>query len=244
MKKLLAIMLAALLLLSLFGGAVNRIIEVEIEEKIYSDLVGLCAVISENYGFAGREFVEILQKDGALETINELQKSYYKELIKSDSTEKQAASASAILAADYIATKFIFEDNNNLTVEDMAKIMTKKYEVNSNYRAFEYITDLVARNPNRFKTNDYGDYQGEVWGRIEDKYIYIIKSVFDREMALAGFNSTAFLSWAKRLDLLLHDKEKRTKKARISSQVANCVCISKTLPIQFTEIKPDDPLPF
>lgn len=226
------------------GGAVNRIIEVETEEKVYHDLVGLCAVINENYGFAGREFVEYLQENGNLEKVNALQKQYYKELLKSDSTDKQAASASAILAADHIVTELIFQDGNNLTVEDVAKIMTKKDDVNVNSRAYDYILELVARNPNKFKTNDFGEYQGEVWGKIEPEHIYIIKSVFDREMSLAGFNSTAFLSYSKRLGLLLCDPDKRTKKARITNSTTNCVCILKNPPPNFVKLKPDDPLPF
>ena len=226
------------------GGAVNRIIEVETEEKVYHDLVGLCAVINENYGFAGREFVEYLQHNGNIEKVNVLQKQYYKELLKSDSTDKQAASASAILAADHIATELLFQDGNNLTVEDMAKIMTKKDDVNVNSRAYEYIFELVARNPNKFKTNDFGEYQGEAWGKIEADHIYIIKSVFDREMSLAGYNSTAFLSYAKRLGLLVCDPDKRTKKARITNSPINCVCILKNPPPNFVELKPDEPLPF
>lgn len=226
------------------GGAVNRIIEVETEEKVYKDLVGLCAIINENYGFAGREFVEYLQENGNIEKVNALQKQYYKELLKSDSTDKQAASASAILAADHIVTELIFQDGNNLTVEDMAKIMTKKDEVNVNSRAYDYILELVARNPNKFKTNDFGEYQGEAWGKIEPEHIYIIKSVFDREMSLAGYNSTAFLSYAKRLGLLLCDHDKRTKKARIANSPTNCVCILKNPPPNFVELKPDDPLTF
>ena len=188
--------------------------------------------------------MEYLQENGNIEKVNALQKQYYKELLKSDSTDKQAASASAILAADHIVTELIFQDGNNLTVEDMAKIMTKKDDVNVNSRAYEYILELVARNPNKFKTNDFGEYQGEAWGKIEPEHIYIIKSVFDREMSLAGYNSTAFLSYAKRLGLLLCDPDKRTKKARIANSPTNCVCILKNPPPNFAELKPNDPLPF
>lgn len=222
------------------GGAVNRVIEFECAEKVYSDLVGICSVIQSNYGFAGREFVEYLQTDGAVERVNALQKEYYRELLKSDSTDKQAASASAILAADYIATELIFKDGNNLTVEDLEKIMTKKKEVNVNNRALEFVYELVERNPNKFKPNEYGDYQGEVWGKIDDDFIFIIKSVFDREMGNAGFNSTAFLAWAKRNDIIITDNGKRTKKARITGSATNCVCIRKNLnefePEQFEEV--------
>lgn len=222
------------------GGAVNRVIEFECDEKVYSDLVGICSVIQSNYGFAGREFVEYLQTDGAVERVNALQKEYYRELLKSDSTDKQAASASAILAADHIATELIFKDGNNLTVADLERIMTKKREVSVNSRALEFVFELVERNPNKFKPNDFGDYQGEAWGKIEDDYIFIIKSVFDNEMSNAGFNSTAFLAWAKRNDIIITDAGKRTKKARIVGAAINCVCIRKDFnkdePLQYEEI--------
>ena len=222
------------------GGAVNRVIEFECAEKVYSDLVGICSVIQSNYGFAGREFVEYLQTDGAVERVNALQKEYYRELLKSDSTDKQAASASAILAADHIATELIFKDGNNLTVADLEKIMAKKKEVNVNCRALEFIYELVERNPNRFRPNDFGEYQGEVWGKQETDFIYIIKSVFDREMVNGGYNSTAFLAWAKRNDIIITDNGKRTKKARITGSATNCVCIRKNLnefePEKFEEV--------
>lgn len=207
------------------GGAVNRIIEFECAEKVYSDLIGLVQIITGNYGFAGREFVEYLQTDGAFDRVNAMQKDFYRELLKSDSTEKQAASASAILAADAIATELIFHDGNALTVEDMAKIMTKKQEVNVNIRALEYIYELVGRNPLRFRPDDRGEYKGEVWGKIETDKIYIIKSVFDREMQTAGFNSTAFLSWAKRNGHILTDKDRRTKNAQVAGSVLSTVCL-------------------
>ena len=226
------------------GGAVNRVIEFECDEKVYSDLVGICAVIQSNYGFAGREFVEYLQTDGAFDRVNALQKEYYRELLKSDSTDKQAASASAILAADHIATELIFKDGNNLTVADLEKIMTKKKEVNVNNRALEFIYELVERNPNRFRPNDFGEYQGEVWGKSEETCIYIIKSVFDREMGNGGFNSTAFLAWAKRNDITITDNGKRTKKARITGSATNCVCIKKNLnEFETAQIEEMDMLP-
>lgn len=222
------------------GGAVNRIIEFECAEKVYSDLVGICAVINANYGFAGREFVEYLQSEGAAERVNALQKQYFKELLKSDSTDKQAASASALLAADHVATELFFKDGNNLTVADLAAIMTKKEEVNVNSRAYDYILELVVRNPNKFKPNEFGDYQGEVWGKTDLDNIYIIKSIFDREMGLAGFNSTAFLAWAKRNDLLLTDNGRRTKVFRINGTPTNCVCIVGKTALESQKFEPVD----
>ena len=121
--------------------------------------------------------------------------------------------------------------------------MTKKAEVNVNQRALEFVYELAERNPNRFKANEFGDYQGEVWGKKEDDCIYFIKSVFDREMANAGFNSTAFLAWAKRMGYIDTDKNKRTKKAWILGGSVNTVCVKKEKqPAEVTTIY-DDELP-
>jgi hypothetical protein len=212
------------------GGAINRIIEIECTEKVYSDLVGLCSVINNNFGWAGAEFVGWLQTDGAFERINSLQKEYFHELLKVDSTDKQAASASAILAADHIVTELIFKDGNNLTVEDMEKIMQKKSEVDVNLRAYESIVEMVESNINHFKKNDFGEYQGEVWGKVDTEYYYIIKSIFDREMQNRGFNSAAFLAWAKKKNMLSYEANRSNKKVRIIGTPVNCVCIKKEIP--------------
>ena len=208
------------------GGAINRIIEFECAEKVYSDLVGICAVINRNYGFAGREFVQFLQTEGTFERANQIQKDFYRELLKSDSTDKQAASASAILAADALVTELIFKDENALTVEDMAAIMTKKEEVNVQARTLEYVRELIGRNPTHFRPDSNGDYRTEVWGKIDDKKVYIIKSVFDRELKDAGFNAVSFLSWAKRKGILECAPERRTKQVRIAGTTVRAVCLN------------------
>lgn len=207
------------------GGAVNRIIEFECTDKVYSDPVWLCGVIKENYGFAGKKFIETLSQPEMIEEVVQIQKTFYQELLKSDSTDKQAASAAALLAADYIATQMIFQDGNGLTVEDVTSIMTKKDDVNVNKRAYDFICELVVRNPSHFKPNDFGDYTSEVWGRASGEYVYIIKSVFDRELANAGYNSAAFLAYAKRCGYILCDGSRRTKNARVNNEVVNCVCL-------------------
>lgn len=210
------------------GGAVNRIIEIECPNKVYSDLVGLCATINENYGHAGREFVEMLQIDGAKDYANNLQKHYFRELLKCDSTEKQAASAAAILAADALATSMIFHDENELTVSDLVRVMAKKTDVDVNSRALDFIYQLVGSNPMHFKPNDYGEYRAEIWGKVDFGHIYFVKSVFDRELQQAGYNPTSFLSWAKRRGIIECDKDgRRTKSTRIAGSVLKAVCIMR-----------------
>lgn len=207
------------------GGAVNRVIEFECAEKVYHDLHGISNVVRANYGFAGPMFVEWLQQDGNLQIAQETQKNFYRLLQGMDSTDKQAASASAILAADNLVTNLIFQDGNSITVSEMASFMTKKADVDVNARAFDFLSDFIAQNPNRFEKNQYGEYNGEVWGDKKGEYTAIIKTVFDRIMKENGFNGTAFLAWAKRHDLIVFDADRRTKKCRIGDSVPNCVCL-------------------
>lgn len=212
---------------SSFGGAVNRIIDFDASDtKLCDDLLGANSILNKNYGHAGKEFIRKLQEDGVTEYVQNLQKKYYDMLLKSDNTDKQAMAASAILTADELATEWIFKDGLNLTVQDVQKLLKKKSEVDVNCRAYEFIFELVGRNPNRFKTGDNGEYQGEVWGCIENNQIFIIKSVFDAQMELGGFNPSAFLSWAKRNGKIICNEGKNTRKKRIGgSAPIRCVCL-------------------
>lgn len=209
-----------------FGGAINRIIEYECGEKIYHDLVGLCQIINHNYGFAGQEFVWNLQQEGVLQRVNEMQKEFYRALLQTDSTDKQAASVSAILTADSLATEWIFKDGRALTVDDLIGIMAKRDEVNANVRAYEYVLELIERNPTHFIPYN-GDFSGELWGKHNPDHVAIFKSVFDRELANAGYNPTAFLAWAKRAGKIQTEGNRRTKKVRFGDSSTNCVCIVK-----------------
>lgn len=212
------------------SGASVRAIEIECVDKIYSDLVGLCATINENYGFAGREFVDYIRDPDHLREINEMRVEIYHELQAAGGEDKQAASLSAILIADYVASTLFFQDGMQLTVDEMIRLMTKKGEIDANVRALSWLSDMVAVNVNHFQpVNEYGEYRAEVWGKSEAGNIYIIKSVFDREMQNAGYNSKSFLSWAKRKGLLLTDSEKSrsTKKMIIAGNAVNTVCIQK-----------------
>jgi hypothetical protein len=210
------------------GGAVNRVIEFECTEKVYSDLVELCKVIKLNYGFAGKMFVEYLQQDGIIEKIRNIQQNFYKELLKTNSTDKQAASASAILTADKIATEIIFKDDKALSVDDMKLILSSKDNVNANKRALNYIYDTVAVNSSKFWTSNMNDsINSEVWGMIDDQYIYIINSVFEKLMLEQGYNSAAFLSWAKRESILKCNSGRNTLRKRIGAVSPRCVVLCK-----------------
>lgn len=210
------------------GGARNRVIEIEAPSLIYSDLVGLCAIIGENYGHAGRAFVEWLVEGDNLERVKELQKQYYQQLRQTNATDKQIGSASAILTADHIATEIMFKDGNALTVDDMESVLLKKTDIDVNQKTLEWIYDFVAANSSKFSA----DSHTEIWGKVDedDGMIYFNTIYFERELKNNGFDSRSFLAWANRMGLLDHEADRNTRKVRVpgTKYPPRCVCLRIT----------------
>lgn len=213
------------------GGAVNRIIEIDCkEEKLFSNPRAVANAVRANYGFAGQFFADYLQKEKNINHAKELYQEFYAELTKGESTEKQAMAAALILTADTLTAKTVYYDDLTIKVEEIAKYLTSRHEVDANVRALNWLYDFVATNSIRFAG---GEHPGEVWGEVTGRYIYIIKSVFDEKMKAAGFNPQSFLSWAMQrglLDTSLDGRNRTTKKKRIKgTNVASwCVCIQQS----------------
>ena len=212
---------------SSMSGAINRIIEIDCKsEKLFRDPVHVVDVLKKNHGHAGRQFVERLSDTANREYAISVQKEIYKELSTGESTEKQAMAASVIMAADRLINEWIFQDDILLSVSDITPYLATKAQVSAHERALEFIVDCVAINANKFII---GDFPGEIWGCVdqigEERRIYFIKSKFDKVMKEEGFNSAAFLSWAKQKDLLITKPGRTTMMKKIHGESANCVCL-------------------
>ncbi|MCH5147613.1 MAG: DUF927 domain-containing protein [Clostridiales bacterium] len=227
------------------SGAVNRIIEIDCKDvKLFNDPVHVVDVIKRNYGGAGRLFVEYLQLDGIPEKIKSRQKAIYQELLQnSDTTEKQAISASLILLADELTEEIIFEDGIRLNADDLKPYLSTKAQIDQNKRCLDFIYDYITINSTKF--NFDADYQGEIWGVKEYDTIYIIKSVFDKILRDNGYNSTAFLSWAKSNKIVIGDKGHNTVLKRIKGSRCRCVALVAEEYFYTEEMSEDnDDLPF
>lgn len=218
------------------GGAVNRIIDIDCrDEKLFPDPHGVVECISQNYGFAGKIFIDGILP--ILDTAKQIQRDFYAALLANETTEKQALASSMILAADQAADLLIFQDGQNLTVSDIMPYLSSKKEVSANERAFEWLLDMVSSNPARFKPSaQTGDYVGECWGCTDNEHIFIIKSVFDAKMNEAGFNATAFLSWAKRGDKIDCEGGRTTRNKRIPGLLNPARCVVLKVPIMLEDV--------
>lgn len=228
------------------NGSVNRVLEFECSKKAYSNLIELVDILTNNYGFAGKKFAKYLQNEENLIRIKTLHKDFYMQLTERNVTEKQAASAALLLATDKIVTELLFNDNNALTIDEIEAITIKNTNLDTYGKALEYIYQLVARNPLHFLSEYNSECKLEVWGKIEKDYIYIIKSVFDEQLQKIGINPDAFLSWAKKKNIIKVNQNRRTLKKYINGSYIYTIAIqkSKTETDEEFEINENEELPF
>lgn len=204
------------------GGAVNRIIEVECQDKLFPDPRRAADTVKKNYGFAGPEFVSRFQESGQAEYAQELFKRFYSSLSENDTTEKQAMSAAMVLTADQLATEWIFQDGNALTAFEISEFLQTKSSVSMNERGYEYLCEFVVSNKNRFcGKSDILD----VWGDLEYGQAYIVRNIFNRVCLDAGYNPQALLSWLKQNNKIETNSKGFTKAKRINGEPCNCVVL-------------------
>lgn len=202
------------------GGAVNRIIEVECTQRLFSDPRETAYAVKKNYGFAGKIFVEMLQKEKNMEQAEELFKEYYQTLSENDTTEKQAMAAAMVLTADRLATDWIFQDEKALTPDEIKAFLQTKAAVSVNQRGYEYLCEYVVQNANHFQ----GESDTiEVWGKLDDGQVFIVRREFDRICTEAGYNPKALLSWLRDNGKIEMNKKGFTKPKRINKVPCNCV---------------------
>lgn len=210
------------------AGAVNRVIDIECTANnvVIKDGIGVSAIIKQNYGFAGKVFIEKLFSKGALEQVREIYDEYFRELCKSDTTEKQAMAAAMIMTADLIADAAIFNTGSIITIEEMSQFLQTKESVSAGERGYQYICDWVAANSKRFVSGE--ENTGEVFGVIQNNYAYIIRSKFDEVTEKQGFNQRALLSWLKSNGKILFRGRNNTRGKRING--VNVECVAMKLP--------------
>lgn len=221
------------------GGAVNRIIEINCEEtKLFDDPGGVVRVMKQNYGHAGKAFIDLLGDEKIMEEAIYLQQTYYKEINKK-STEKQALAASLILTADLLINNYIFRDDQYLSYQDIEQFLSSKDEVSQGKRAYEWLQEWIVQNRSKFLTESSGVVV-ECYGRLDRDSVSIIRNVFNHACADNGFNAASFAAWLKRNDLTETDADSKRldKKRRINGSPCRCIVLKleEDTPEGFVEV--------
>lgn len=225
------------------GGAINRILELECGERVYQNPQLTADVLKKHYGFAGKDFVDIVKRLGP-DAIREIQADIQEQLQDDEKMQKQSISLSIVLTADRIVTDYLFQDGQYIPLDEAKKVLINRDELSENERAYEFILSEVEVNINKFKPDSFsGDYRGEVWGCIENGYAIILNNAFTRICEKGNFSGKSFLSWAGRNGLIVQQAGKNTKNKKFYGKAIRCVWL-KMPEDDFEEVAEDEELPF
>ena len=226
------------------GGAINRIIDVEMGDGyIFEDGNKVVEALKENYGYAGREFVELLQSMDKKE-IQEIQKSYYSKildrckLLNTEKEEKQMLPMSVLLATDYLIEKHLFRDGYLLDFNACVDLLKSKAEVSENERAYNYLLDEIQMNNSKFASKEDVKTLMECWGIIDiDKSLVMINgNAFDNMMKKGNYEPKSFLSWLAKNDKIeIASNGEKKKSKRINGINGKCVFLKLSGYIQIDE---------
>lgn len=212
------------------GGAINRILDFEMDDgSIFKNGNHVVTVLSKNYGFAGKMFVDIIKEMDHAE-MKAMQEDFLQQIndrakeLGVEKEEKQSIPLSVLLTADKIATDEIFKDGVYLDLKRCVDALKNKGDVSENERAYEFILSELAINLNKFVPDENDNYKGEMWGCFRDDFAIIISSAFDKICEKGSFSRKAFLQWASKKDIIQKDSRGQpTKTCRFNGIAPKCI---------------------
>lgn len=203
------------------GGAINRILELECQENVFQNVRETLDIIGNNYGHAGKEFVDVV-KDIGVESIREIQRGFLEQLADDEKMQKQSLSLSVILTADRIATDYLFKDGQEIRIEEARQVLIDRNELSDSERCYQFLMDKVAMNPARF---DKANENIEKWGTIKDGYVIFYVTAFATICKDGGFSRASFLSWANRKGMLVTDQGRTDKLKSVYGRKVRCIVL-------------------
>lgn len=188
------------------GGAINRILDFEMQEGyIFENGNAVVEILKDNYGFAGVKFIDLI-KDLPTEAINIIRKDFEQKIKEeakrqqSEKEEKQILPMSLLLTADRIATDYIFEDGIYLDLPTMVAQLKDVDQVSEGLRGYREIMDYYEVYAGKFSSKN--EFKPESWGYEEDGYLNVVPMIMKNIAQSGNFSVKAFCSWAKAKDLL------------------------------------------
>lgn len=198
------------------AGAINRVVEIECRSMLFADPGAMMDLVRENYGYAGKEFVEFLLNADIREiktTLSAFQK-YLRD--NTDITDKLAASLAHMGLADFLSSMVIFGLDKGTALDEAKNMVTRisegmvtRSEMDDTNRAWEFVTGWVAGNSNHFiKAYDVMGLDGspvdpdtasmsytETWGRMDEEgKVVVIAERLRKALVDNGFNPKKCLS--------------------------------------------------
>lgn len=234
------------------GGALNRIINLQTSSALVgkiNNVNDLCLTWRNNYGFAGKKFIDYIQ---TLDTNILISKynNYLQEFYKIGGTGKQCMAGAMLLLADELANECIFQDELRLTIDDFRGIILSETEVSRAERFYNQVFDWIASNERHFNPKENIDQ----WGKLDKDEngnlttARIIRTVLDNYF-FRDIDGTAIYSEWRKNGYLDCDKERNTKLLRINGIRTHAICIyanknKEQESVELEQIEDDGTLPF
>lgn len=174
------------------GGATNRLLTYMADSECPwtpDRATEMMNFFGTNYGHAGVEYIQILNKLGR-ETVQGMIKTHRDKLIEAakgqKKTMKQINAMAVLLTADEIAADMLFKDKIKITTEQAMDILDDESVVRAEAQAYDFIVDKIYGNPRKFQGLGADDQITELWGRVvveddSEKKITIRVNVLDKD---------------------------------------------------------------
>lgn len=201
-------------------GVKNRVIEIEENEQLVENGKEIVNVLIENYGFAGKEFIENLPGD---EELKNRHMRIFEELTKlTNSTGKQTNAIATVILADEIVSRNIFYDEP-LTVEKAQKYFSK--DIDEAERIYSLIVDYFYQNINKFSDESKGEFWGTYDMNVERDItaFYFIPSVLKKFLNENNINFDGIKSKLLKKGYIEIDKGRYTVQKWINNKNIRCI---------------------
>ena len=207
----------------------NRVIDIEIEELIIQNGNYVANIIKNNYGFAGKIFIDYVKEVG-WQKVEQMYNNFTNQILeKTFATTKKANLFAVILTADRLANEALFHDEP-LLIDDVLEYIENKNEIRTSVLAQDYIISIININQNKFGENVYGEF----WGKSIPFYdnnqqffkYYIDKQILVRELEKGGFDfNTVKKEWAKNGFLLKNSQNKFIHQTKVNNIKGNYIVL-------------------
>lgn len=139
------------------GGVSNRLLTCYMGDTCpwtQEQIDNMIAIFSENYGHAGAEYIDILNrlgKEKIIEKINGHKKALYERAKEQGKTGKQLNAMAILLTADEIAATELFKDGITISEDDALALMESDDMISQESRFYETVIDKIYANSNRIE---------------------------------------------------------------------------------------------
>lgn len=190
----------------------NRIVDIECNDILITHGNSVVNLIKNNYGFAGRRYIEYIKNVG-IGRIRGMFSEYYKKLVENTkATEKQAICIASIMIGNKLSQECLFKNEEELQIKDVESFINNREEIETWRSAYEYLLSIVSVNSKRFDELN----NGEIWGKLTDFWFVISKPVLERELKKGGFEFDSLKrTWADKGLLEKNSQDRYCKSTKV-----------------------------